>query len=353
MTIPGDTVRSAHLYRMARLIRRSQELLMAAYHPANEMRCPMHFCIGQEATPAALSLLLRPGDAVMSHHRSHGYYLAKGGPLDDMVAEFHGKSTGTNGGLAGSQELSHEGINFYSGAILSGMFAMSVGSAFAQKYRHTDAVTVGVIGDGGMDEGIVYEAMNLAAIHRLPVLFLCENNLYSAHSPLATRTLSNSFVSRAEAFGLPARLLDGNDAVLLHDELASLISGIRGGSGPVFVEIATYRTCGHVGPENDDVQNYRPSKELSNWKQRDPVAALRLILIEEGVPSSEIATMDAEIDSAVLNAISRARHAPFPNLDEALELNWSNSVAPAALQLLQGRSAFFDDRQNETKLGPY
>src|SRR6476646_4915045 len=133
------------LYRMMYLIRRVEEVLMAEYHPADEMRCPMHFCVGQEAMPAALAHVLRRDDVLMSHYRSHGYYLAKGAPLDAMVAEFYGKGTGSNSGVAGSMELGSHDYNFYSGAIVAGSLFIPLGSAFAQRYRGLDDISISVI----------------------------------------------------------------------------------------------------------------------------------------------------------------------------------------------------------------
>src|SRR5712691_6769223 len=203
------------LYRMMYLIRRTEEILMAEYHPANEMRCPMHFCVGQEAMPAALAQVVRRSDVLMSHYRSHGYYLAKGAPLDAMVAEFYGKGTGANSGVAGSMELGAHDHNFYSGAIVGGSLIIPLGAAFAQKYRGVDDISISVIGDGVFDEGITYEAFNLAALHRLPLLIICENNKYAAHTGLKRRLSTPSLTERARAFGLPAERLDGNEPELL------------------------------------------------------------------------------------------------------------------------------------------
>ena len=138
------------LYKMARLIRRTQEILIEEYTAKQEMRCPMHFCIGQEGTPTALSPLLRAEDYIVSHYRSHGYYLAKGAPLTEMLAEFHGKVTGSNSGFAGSMELAHEEKRIFSGAIVGGPIAIAMGIAFAVKYREVPGIVIAVVGDGSM-----------------------------------------------------------------------------------------------------------------------------------------------------------------------------------------------------------
>lgn len=341
------------LYRRMQLIRRTEEILIEEYHPADQMRCPIHFCVGQEASPAALSVLLKRGDTVYSHHRSHGYYLATGAPLDGMVAEFYGKATGANGGLAGSQELSHHAYGFYSGTILSGAFALTCGSAFAHRYNGTDNLSVGVIGDGGMEEGIVFEAMNLAAVRKLPILFLCENNGYSIHTPLAERTVPSHLVERAASFGLDARLLDGNDVIGLHTAFTDIVGKIRAGEGPVFVEVETYRYCGHVGPEGDDQYGYRPATEMAKWKSRDPIALLRSVLGDANVAAAELDSMDADCDRQVHSAIDKAKAAAFPTFDRALGFNLRSDYAPVVAELVDGSVSDFDPAQQETILRPY
>lgn len=341
------------MFRMMSLIRRSQELLIEEYHPADEMRCPIHFCLGQEATPTALSTLVRREDVVFSHHRSHGYFLAKGAPISDMVAEFYGKAAGANGGMAGSQELSHQAWNFYSGTILSGAIAIAAGSAFAAKYCGTDAIAVGVVGDGGMEEGIVFETMNLAAVKRLPVLFICENNGYSIHSPLRERSLCSRLTERAKAFGVDSRTLDGNDAIELQSTLSDVIADVRAGRGPAFVEVMTYRICGHVGPEGDDHYNYRSETEHMKWAERDPLTLLRRTLERHGIEAAELDIIDADARHQVIDAIAAAKAAPFPDFERAIGFNVSSNYSPIVGAMVDGTGGEFDPTQNETKLEPY
>src|SRR5262249_851975 len=223
---------------------------------------PMHFCIGQEAMPAALSRVIARNDVLMSHYRSHGYYLAKGAPLDAMVAEFYGKATGANSGVAGSMELGAHEYNFYSGAIVAGSLFIPLGAAFSQKYRRLSDISVSVIGDGVFDEGITYEVFNLAALHRLPMLIICENNRYAAHTALEQRQANPLLAEHAEVFGLPIARLDGNDCELLYETLSRIVPEIRSGKGPCFIEIETYRHCGHVGPGDDSGLGYRSADEI-------------------------------------------------------------------------------------------
>jgi TPP-dependent pyruvate/acetoin dehydrogenase alpha subunit len=341
------------LYRLMQLIRRAEEMLIDEYHPADEMRCPIHFCVGQEAMPAALSKVLRPSDVMASHYRSHGYYLAKGGSLRAMVAEFYGKATGANGGLAGSMELGAPDLNFSSGAIVGGSVLVPLGSAFAQKYRGRDEISVAVLGDGALDEGVVYEVLNLAVLHRLPLLFVCENNGYAAHTPLERRAAVPALGTRVRAFGLPVLTLDGNDAVLLLQELIAIEPTLRSGGGPVFVEIETYRYCAHVGPGDDRALAYRPDEEIARWRARDPIVRLRRTLTEGGVDPGALDTLDRAVEEEVAAAIAAAKAAPFPSLDDALAANWAGTYSPVVTRLITDVTREFKGGQAETRPAPY
>jgi pyruvate dehydrogenase E1 component alpha subunit len=340
------------LYRLTYLIRRAEEMLMAEYHPADEMRCPIHFCVGQEAMPAALAQVLRREDVLMSHYRSHGYYLAKGAPLEAMVCEFYGKASGANSGVAGSMELASHDHSFYSGAIVGGSLLIPLGSAFAQKYRGVDDISVSVMGDGSFDEGVTYESFNLAALHKLPLLLICENNKYAAHTPVEKRMAQPRLAERARTFGLPATELDGNDPVLLLEALQRLVPGIRAGGGPQFVEIETYRHCAHVGPQSDDSLQYRAADEVERWKARDPVVLLRGRLAKE-LGSAELARMESEAEAQVRAAIAAAKRAPFPDFEAMLASNWSGEYSAVARRFIAETTAGFEGGQSEARLGPF
>ena len=341
------------LYRTSQLIRRTQEILMEAYLTNQEMRCPMHFCLGQEATPAALSLSLQAEDYIVSHYRSHGYYLAKGAPLSEMVAEFHGKATGSNSGVAGSMELAHEDLHFFSGAIVGGPLAIAVGMAFALKYRGVPGIAIAVIGDGSLDEGVSYEALNLAALHAVPLLTICENNLYAAHTPEATRTMSRSLIERVKPFGMRAERLDGADILKLHARLKEIISEMRSGAGPRFIEIETYRYCGHVGPEDDIWLGYRTAEEIAAWRARDPIALLRAELSRLGTSEQTLLDIEAAIEKEIAMAVDAARGDGFPGFDWSLAQVWSDSYSPIVTEFTRGRPGDFNSRQTEARLKPY
>jgi TPP-dependent pyruvate/acetoin dehydrogenase alpha subunit len=335
-----------------RRIRRMEEALIAEYHPADEMRCPIHFCVGQEAAPAALGLTLRRDDVIVSHYRSHGYYMAKGAPLTAMVAEFYGKATGSNSGLAGSMELAHHESRFYSGAIVGGPAGLAIGSAFAQKYLRSPAITVAVFGDGAMDEGVGYEAINLAVLRQLPVLFLCENNRYAAHTSLSNRTRAPSITGRAGAFGIETAITDDSDPTALFKRIAAIVTSVRNDHRPVFLEVGTYRFCGHVGPECDDDMEYRPAKEITQQMDADPLKALRK-RIESTDARTDLAIIDAEIEAEIMNAIADAKAAEFPDYAWAQSIIIAGTYDPIVKELIEGAVSEFKGAQSESKLAPY
>ena len=333
-------------------IRRSQELLIEEYHPSDQMRCPIHFCVGQEASPAALTNLLRKKDVIYSHHRSHGYFLAKQGSLTGMIAEFYGKDIGVNGGLAGSQELSCTKTNFYSGTILSGAFAMSAGSAFASNYLKDDYVTVAVIGDGGMEEGIVFETINLAAKKNLPILFICENNNYSIFTPLKERTLRKDLYLKVKEFGVEAIKISSNDAFEINEVYEQSINKIKNKKKPVFIEINTYRYCPHVGPEENS--DYRSKKELEYWLQNDCVDIVKTKMINNGYTIDLINKIYEETDKRIITSILESKNAKFPDYEEAINSNLQNTYHKIIEKFIDDDFySKFESGQKETKLNPY
>lgn len=350
---------AARLYARMLLIRRVEEILAERYHEAAEMRCPMHFCNGQEAGPAAMAEHLLPHDAVYSHYRSHGWYLAKGAPLAAMIAEFHGKASGANGGMAGSMELAHHDSRFYSGAIVGGPVALALGHAFAQAREGAGALTLAVVGDGAFDEGIGYECLSFAALHRLPLLVICENNGYAAHTGLRARGMPDQVAARAGAFGLPVQVLDGNDPLLLARRLGEAVARIRAGGGPEFCELQTYRTCSHVGPESDDGLAYRSAAELAKWRLRDPIPWLAQVLRADGVAEAAFAELRAAVDARVQAAYAAAQAAPPPDAEVLARLTLPAGDAQpaggtkACLPFVEVVETAFQAGQAEARLAPY
>src|ERR1043166_4694986 len=272
---PDEAETAKRLLAFMLRLRACEEALEAAYHPANEMRCPVHFSTGQEAVPAALSELLIADDFLFSHHRSHGYFLAKQAPMRSLTAELYGRASGANGGLAGSQDISYGEKNFFGGAILAGTTAIAAGAALAMRVRGQPHVAVAGFGESATDEGIFWETINYAAIARLPVVFVCENNKYSVFSPQLKRQAENNLAERVAAFGVRSSVVFGNDALSVYRVLSSEILRALGGEGPAFVEAITYRWSGHVGPLSDDFAGYRESAEIEAWKANCPISLLQ------------------------------------------------------------------------------
>lgn len=342
------------LYRGMLRLRRCEEALMKEYRVAEEMRCPVHFTLGQEAVPAALSVLLERDDFLFSHHRCHGYFLAKGAPMRALFAELFGRATGANGGLAGSQEISMPSVNFNSGAVLSGALALAVGAAFAFRHHRRPQVAVAGFGEAATEEGIFWEAISYASARKLPLVYVCENNRYSMYSPQLKRQPADDISQRVKAFGVKTWTLFGNDVAACYRALREALPLARSGPGPCFLEFYTYRWNAHVGPEPDDHIGYRPATEIEFWKANCPIALLEEQLLPAGWLSEEQKlTMIAEIDQEIADAFQFARSSPFPTCANWEELNRSAS-SPLAEKLLPASThGEFDENQPVAVLAPY
>jgi pyruvate dehydrogenase E1 component alpha subunit len=335
-------------------IRRVEEALIEEYHPADEMRCPVHFCVGQEGPPAGVCLNLREDDYLFSGHRSHGYYLGKGGSLQGMFAELYGKATGSNGGKAGHQEISDEAANFYSGTILVGTLPIAAGVALASQMRREDRVVIAVLGDGGADQGIVYETLNFAAVKNLPMVFICENNSYSIYSRQETRQAPADLSGRARAFGVPAKRMYGNDSLGVYRAAKRAIQKARSGAGPSFLEMDTYRYCGHVGPESDDHLLYRTEEELDMWKDLCPIENLKGTLLEAKILDGEsIENLEQQISGEISDAFSFAKSSPFPEPSVLMKDVFSNGYSDQTISLKEIPELPFDAGQAEAIPRPY
>jgi pyruvate dehydrogenase E1 component alpha subunit len=350
--IDPEVVKKLHRFMLR--LRRCEEALIREYHPRDEMRCPIHFCVGQEAAPAALSLLLAPDDYLFSHHRSHGYFLAKGAPMHSLFAELYGRETGADGGLAGSQDISLPAARFYSGAILAGAIAIAAGTGLGLQLKDKPGVAVAGFGEGATDEGVFWEAVNYAALCRLPVVFICENNRYATYSSQLKRQPADDIAGRVAAFGIESRALFGNDAIAVHAAVAEAVRRARAGGGPSFIEAYTYRWCGHVGPEDDDYLNYRPEAERKFWRDHCPIALLEERMAARGLidPIVKAALVD-EIDAEIAAAFDFAKSSSFPRVRSWAELNYG-AGSPVADRLLResGENAF-DQNQADAIPGPY
>jgi pyruvate dehydrogenase E1 component alpha subunit len=302
--------------------------------------------------PSLLGLFLNKNDSIYSHHRSHGYFLAKGGNINSMIAEFYGKATGTNGGLAGSQELSSKEINFNSGTILSGALAMSVGDAYSKKIKKSKNIAVTIIGDGGMEEGIVYESLNLAAVKKLPVLFICENNKYSTHTNVKERVKINNISEKVKKFGINSIKLNSNKYSSYISVVKNEINMVRKYGEPRFIEIDTYRFCPHVGPEDDDHYSYRSRSEIRGWVERDPLNYFRKIFLKNTRASKKINKVEISILVKINNAFKFARSSSYPIMNEVLKKNYSNTYSNVVKKFFVNK-AKFNTKQEKHLPKPY
>lgn len=266
------------LYKVMLRIRRVEETIAERY-ATQEMRCPVHLSIGQEAVAAGVCAALSHQDGVFSSHRAHAHYLAKGGDLKRMLAEIYGKAEGCCKGVGGSMHMIDLAAGFLGAVpIVGATVPLAVGAAWAARLRGEDKVIVVFFGDGTFEEGVVFESINFAVLHRLPVLFVCENNLYACYTRLSTRQADRTIHGVAAACGCQAIITDGNDALAVFDATSRAVTALRAGSQPVFLECSTYRWREHCGPNIDDDLDYRPGEEVAEWKAACPINRLATML---------------------------------------------------------------------------
>lgn len=302
----------AQLERMI-LIRRAEEHV-ADLVSSGDARCPCHLAIGQEACAVGVAAAFRSGDRAFGAHRSHGHYLALGGDLDAMFAEILGKATGCSGGLGGSMHLvAPERGLLGTVPIVSTTIPMAVGAGLAAKLEGSDALAVSFFGDGATEEGGFHEAMNLAATLKLPVIFACENNLFSSHLHISLRQPADCVARYALAHRVEYEVLDGNDVCAVSEAALRAAARARAKQGSTFLEMVTYRWRGHVGPSEDTDVGVKRGEELVHWKRRDPIRRLREPMVAAGMLSEvEAEALDAAAVARVKQAVARARSAPYP-----------------------------------------
>ncbi len=346
-----NKIQLLNIFKTYHLIRFSQQYLIDIYHPEDLMKCPIHFCLGQEALASCASLFLKKNDYLLSHHRSHGYYIAKKSPIKKMISEFYGKKEGSNFGLAGSQELSYSKTNFFSGTILSGMFSIALGTSYAQKFRNNKSLTMTVIGDGGMEEGIVYETLNLASLHSLPIIFICENNNFSVHTNIIERTKTKNFKQKVKSFDINYLKIKDYKIQSIFESVKKAFNYVRKKQKPIFIEIDTMRMCGHVGPENDDLEfNYR-NKELLKWKKKDTFNEMRN-KITKYFDENLIKKIEKENIKKIENSVIQAKKQKSLDFNKSLELNFVISYSKIIKNFSKPKK-IFKKGQIDTKLAPY
>lgn len=301
------------LFQMRRI--RAVEEGIAARYAAGTMRCPVHLSIGQEAVAAGVGLALRRDDLAVSGHRAHAHYLGKGGSLQAMLAEIYGKLTGCSSGKGGSMHLIDESVGFMgSTAIVAGTVPVGVGLAYGMKFKRSSQVSCVFHGDAVVEAGVFFESVNFAALKKLPVLFVCENNLYSVYSPLHVRQPQGRSIARmVEGVGVPAVCGDGNDVAEVYEMTQGALAAIRAGGGPRFLEFSTYRWREHCGPAYDNDLGYRTEAEFIAWQAKDPITRFEATLRDSGaISAAELGHMDEEIEREINAAFTFAEASPFP-----------------------------------------
>lgn len=306
------------LYEAMLLIRMVEETIAARYGE-QEMRCPVHLSVGQEAVAAGVCYALAKTDAVYSTHRSHAHYLAKGGDLRAMIAEIYGKSAGCCGGRGGSMHLFDISVGMeLSVPIVGSSIPLAVGAALAFRQQGKDRVAVAFIGDASVEEGVFHESMNFARLNRLPVIFVCENNLFSIYTRLDQRQPDRPIIDVAKAHDVHAVGADGNDAEAVSALTERAVSRARAGQGPSLLVFDTYRWREHCGPAYDNHVGYRSEAEFEAWKKRCPVAGARAKLFADGLLDERSdAALAARLRARIDDAFSFARAAPLPAPEQA------------------------------------
>jgi len=308
------------IYRRMLLIRLAEECLIGPIL-SGEVKTPCHLYTGQEASAVGICAALSPQDIVFSNHRGHGHYLAKGGDVEKMLAEIYTKESGCCRGRGGSMHLMARECGFYGSApIIAQTVAMATGAALANSIKNNGQIAVTFFGDGAVGEGIIYESLNFAALKKLPVIFVCENNLYSTHLPITECRPDVPLYEIAKPFGIAAAQVDGNDVLKVYDAASVAVENCRAGLGPYFIECLTYRMRGHVGPD-DNIQgqhtDIRPDDEVEAWRKKDPIAKFENYLAESKIfEKNDLEKIKQETAAVVEKAKEFAVSGPRPDIND-------------------------------------
>lgn len=305
------------LYRSMLKIRKV-ELKIEELYPQDDMKTPVHLCIGQEAVPAAVCANLNRDDYVFSNHRGHGHYIAKGGDLKAMIAELYGRETGCSKGRGGSMHLVDTSVGLMgSSSIVCGGVPIATGAALSILMQGEKKVSVVFFGDGAVEEGALYESINFAVLKKLPIIFVCENNFYAVCSQLSKRQPDGEIYGRFEGLSIPSCRVDGTNVVDVYNAARKAIVNARGGGGPSFLECTAYRWRGHAGAGSDVGLGYRTQEELNGWAAKCPVKKFEHFLVEKGIMTSgEIAGVAANLELEIKDAFEFARSSPMPDGSE-------------------------------------
>lgn len=317
-------------YRAMLLVRRVEERIVRQYAeqnavyarketPEHTIKCPTHLSIGQEAAAVGVCDALRKDDVVFSTHRCHAHYIAKGGSIRTMMAELYGRVTGCARGKGGSMHLLDPDVGMLgASAIVGGAIPLSLGAALSFQMRREPHIGVAFFGDGAVEQGVFHEAMNVASVRKLPVLFVCENNFYATLSHVETRQRM-PIVGHAASYGIEGIALDGDDVVAVNRAASAAVDRARSGGGPTLLEVRAYRWMSHVGTDPDTGKMRRSAEELASWNARCPIVHARAELKRLGATDADIASIDADVDAVIEDAVAFATASPEPKTSELLE----------------------------------
>ncbi len=300
------------LYRQMLVIRRCEEQLAKSYQ-SGLIHGACHTYIGQEAVAVGVCAHLRKDDVVFSTHRGHGHALAKGVPPQEVIAELFGRVTGCSRGRGGSMHLFAPEVGLMgTSGIVGPCILQAAGAGYTFKLLKTDRVSVAFFGDGAVNNGAFHEGLNMAAIWRLPVLFVCENNLYATEVPFAAAAGNPEVAVRGVCYGLPGIAVDGNDVLSVYEAAREAVHRARSGGGPTLLECKTYRTRAHSEGMRD--AGYRTQEEVDEWKTRDPIKCFRERVLDKGAASEQdFESIEGEVGARIEDALTFARNSPWPD----------------------------------------
>jgi TPP-dependent pyruvate/acetoin dehydrogenase alpha subunit len=307
--------------KMMLLIRQAEEKI-AEMVEKKIIKCPCHLGVGQEATAVGVSEYLRPTDRIFGAHRSHTHFLAAGGSLYELFSEVLGKETGCSKGMGGSMHLFDKKIGFLGSVpIVGASVPIAVGAGLAAKMDGRGDIAVSYLGDSALEEGGVQEALNLASVKKIPVIFVVENNFFASHLHINLRQPSDSTIRYAQTYGIESRVVDGNNVVEVMQAVEELTQKLRQGDGPCFIEAITYRWKGHVGHREDTDVGVNRKDDLLTWKKRDPIRRLvDSLLAVSALSINEYDTIQLNIIEEIENTWKRAEEAPFPKAEALFDL---------------------------------
>ena len=306
------------LYYNMYKIRRAEEKLIELYN-AGHIKAPIHLSIGQEAVAVGVMAALRPEDKIVSTHRCHGHYLAKGGDLNKMMAEILGKATGCCRGFGGTMHLFDEKAgHMVSTPIVGSSIAIAVGITLSSVIKREDKIAVAFFGDGAVEEGIFWESLNFASVHHLPIIFVCENNFYATHSPILKRQPKDEIVSRVSPHGIKTHRVDGNNVLAVFEIANHAVYKARLYREPCFIEACTYRLKEHWGVGEDWDLGYRSREEGERWIANCPIKNLKVVMEKSGVSDIEVETLESIVEKEIIGAAEFALQSPEPLENELL-----------------------------------